>query len=157
MTLAVRFLSVVRPILPCNPLCVLNQLLPDFCSYVAVLGFLYLVFNVAIHTVYVSTAISDHAWVSQISNSLRISSYYYNDTFITKLIKAPEDKGPIFSSPTFLNICFLSLQRVVTTPGDGAAGALAAQLLFICFLFLALLTFIAFSLSCIGQSPVYTF
>ncbi|XP_063689278.1 uncharacterized protein LOC134822291 isoform X2 [Bolinopsis microptera] len=118
ITLSVRLLSILRPLIPCNPLCVINQLLPDFFSYAAVLGFLYLVFSVAIHTVYMSTATTEHR------------------------------------ETTIVTVLFLSLQRVVSTPGNTAAGNIAAQLLFISFLALSLLTFISFSISCFGKIQV---
>ncbi|KAL5270911.1 hypothetical protein ACHWQZ_G001541 [Mnemiopsis leidyi] len=118
ITLSVRLLSILRPLIPCNPLCVINQLLPDFFSYTAVLGFLYLVFNVAIHTVYMSTAAEEHR------------------------------------EQTLVTVLFLSLQRVISTPGNTAAGNIAAQLLFISFLSLVLLTFISFSISCFGKIQV---
>ena len=78
ITLSVRLLSIVRPLIPCNPLCVINQLLPDFFSYAAVLGFLYLVFSVAIHTVYMSTATTEHRLVRCIK-SYQIFIFYTHD------------------------------------------------------------------------------
>eukprot|EP00116_Pleurobrachia_bachei_P006276 sb/3466538/ len=121
ITLSIRLLSISRPIIPCNPLCVISQLLPDFVAFSGVAGITYILFNVAIHTVYTSTT--------------------------------PD------SVTTFFTVLFLSLQSVVTTPGDGSRPRdrpvednVPGYVWFLTFLFLVSLTDII--VACQGKIEV---